>query len=73
MERARQNAYGSLEEQLRNLAAVNQQLQKETGTLANALKGGPQVRGRWGEMTLAARGGAGGHVGALRLYRTGKF
>ncbi len=52
MERVRQNAYGSLEEQLRNLASVNQQLQKEAGTLANALKGGPQVRGRWGEMTL---------------------
>ncbi len=52
MEKTRQNAYGSLEEQLRNLATVNQQLQKETGTLANTLKGGPQVRGRWGEMTL---------------------
>jgi len=52
MEKTRQSAYGSLEEQLRNLAMVNQQLQKETGTLANALKGGPAVRGRWGEMTL---------------------
>ncbi|MCL5005722.1 MAG: DNA recombination protein RmuC [Acidobacteria bacterium] len=52
MEKTRQSAYGSLEEQLRNLATLNQQLQKETGTLANALKGGPQVRGRWGEMTL---------------------
>ncbi len=52
MEKARQSAYGSLEEQLRNLATVNQQLQKETGTLANTLKGGPAVRGRWGEMTL---------------------
>jgi DNA recombination protein RmuC len=52
MEKSRQNAYGSLEEQLRTLASVNQQLQKDTGTLANALRGGPQVRGRWGEMTL---------------------
>jgi DNA recombination protein RmuC len=52
MEKARQNAYGSLEEQLRGLANTNQQLQKETGTLATALRGGPQVRGRWGEMTL---------------------
>jgi DNA recombination protein RmuC len=52
MERTRQNAYGGLEEQLRTLSVVNQQLQKETGTLATALKGGPQVRGRWGEMTL---------------------
>jgi DNA recombination protein RmuC len=52
MERTRQNAYGGLEEQLRSLSLTNQQLQKETGTLATALKGGPQVRGRWGEMTL---------------------
>lgn len=52
MERTRQSAYGSLEEQLRNLAGLSQQLQKDTGALANALKGGPQARGRWGEMTL---------------------
>lgn len=52
MERTRQSAYGSLEEQLRNLAGLSQQLQKDTGALANALKGGPQPRGRWGEMTL---------------------
>ena len=52
MERRRQSAYGSLEEQLRNLAGLSQQLQKDTGALANALKGGPQARGRWGEMTL---------------------
>ncbi|HEX5412249.1 MAG TPA: DNA recombination protein RmuC [Terriglobia bacterium] len=52
MEKVRQSAYGSLEEQLRSLATVNQQLQKETGMLTNTLKGGPAVRGRWGEMTL---------------------
>jgi DNA recombination protein RmuC len=52
MEKAREKAYGGLEEQLRSLSSINQQLQKETGSLANALKGGPQVRGRWGEMTL---------------------
>ena len=52
MEKTRQNAYGALDEQLRNLVTVNQQLQKETGTLTNTLKGGPAVRGRWGEMTL---------------------
>jgi DNA anti-recombination protein RmuC len=51
MERARQTAYGSLEEQLRALASTNQQLQKETGSLVTALRN-PQVRGRWGEMTL---------------------
>jgi DNA recombination protein RmuC len=52
MEKTRQSAYGALDEQLRTLAAANQQLQKETGSLAMALKGGPQVRGRWGELTL---------------------
>jgi DNA recombination protein RmuC len=52
MEKARQSAYGTLEEQLRNLAVTNQQLQEKTSTLAIALKGGSQARGRWGEMTL---------------------
>jgi len=52
MEKTRQSAYGTLEEQLRSLAATNQQLQEKTSTLAIALKGGSQARGRWGEMTL---------------------
>ena len=52
MEKARQNAYGTLDEQLRNLAATNQQLQEKTSTLAIVLRGGSQARGRWGEMTL---------------------
>jgi len=51
MERTRQSAYGTLEEQLRTLARTNQQLQRETGSLVSALRN-PQVRGRWGEMTL---------------------
>ncbi len=51
MEKSRQSAYGALDEQLRSLAVANQQLQKETGSLATALRA-PQVRGRWGEMTL---------------------
>ena len=44
IESTRQNAYGTLQEQLRSL-------QRETGNLATALRA-PQVRGRWGEMTL---------------------
>ncbi|HEY4741837.1 MAG TPA: DNA recombination protein RmuC [Candidatus Acidoferrales bacterium] len=51
LERTRQNAFGSLEEQLKSLASTNLKLQNETGGLANALRT-PQVRGRWGEMTL---------------------
>ena len=51
MEKSRQSAYGSLEEQLRKLASTSQDLQKETGSLAAALRT-PNVRGRWGEMTL---------------------
>jgi len=51
LERTRQSAFGSLEEQLKSLASTNLKLQNETGGLANALRT-PQVRGRWGEMTL---------------------
>ena len=52
MEKARQMAYGGLEGELKRLMAANESLQREAGQLAAALKGGSQVRGRWGEMTL---------------------
>lgn len=45
IEKGRQTAYGSLEELLRSLAS-------QTANLTTALKGLPQVRGRWGELTL---------------------
>jgi DNA recombination protein RmuC len=51
MENSRQSAYGSLNEQLKALTGTSVQLQKETGSLVTALRA-PQVRGRWGEMTL---------------------
>jgi DNA recombination protein RmuC len=44
LERARENAFGSLGEQLQTLA-------RETTTLSTALRS-PQARGRWGEVTL---------------------
>ncbi|HOW18095.1 MAG TPA: DNA recombination protein RmuC, partial [Phycisphaerae bacterium] len=51
LEESRQKAYGSLETQLQLLTSTQQQLQKETGNLVTALRT-PQVRGRWGEVTL---------------------
>ncbi|HHW43568.1 MAG TPA: DNA recombination protein RmuC [Desulfotomaculum sp.] len=51
MERVRQEAYGSLQKQLESLQQTQQLLQRETGNLVTALKS-PQVRGRWGEITL---------------------
>lgn len=43
--------YGSLGEQLRTVTSTTQSLQKATDNLGTALRN-PQVRGRWGELTL---------------------
>ena len=51
MESSRESAYGELRNQVQQLAATNRELQKETGTLVSTLKQ-PQVKGRWGELTL---------------------
>jgi len=51
MERVRQQAYGSLDTQVQALSVASEKLQRETGNLVTALRA-PQVRGRWGEMTL---------------------
>jgi DNA recombination protein RmuC len=52
IENSRQTAYGGLDTGLKSLMAANESLQREAAQLAAALKGGSQVRGRWGEMTL---------------------
>src|SRR5436190_267886 len=52
VEASRQDAYGTLKEQLRTLSATSDQLQRETGTLATALSRSSQARGRYGEVAL---------------------
>jgi DNA recombination protein RmuC len=51
LESARERAFGGLEQQLQTLAQGEAELRKETATLVSALRA-PQVRGRWGEITL---------------------
>ena len=51
LEKARQGAYRSLEQQIINLQQTHGKLQESTITLTQALKS-PTVRGRWGEIQL---------------------
>ena len=50
-ERARVEAYGGLQEQIRSLLTTTQSAQREASRLANALQS-PTVRGSWGESSL---------------------
>jgi DNA recombination protein RmuC len=51
IEISRGEAYASLKAHIQHLTESEQRLQKETGNLVTALRT-PQVRGRWGEVTL---------------------
>src|SRR5205823_12116668 len=51
LERERREAFATLRTQIETLAGGQAQLQRETRNLATALRR-PEVRGRWGELTL---------------------
>lgn len=51
LERERRDAFASLRTQIESLTGGQQQLSRETRNLVTALRR-PEVRGRWGEMTL---------------------
>lgn len=50
-EASRQDAYGELRTSVQQLLVTNKELRQETGSLVSSLRQ-PQVKGRWGELTL---------------------
>ncbi|RME69170.1 MAG: DNA recombination protein RmuC, partial [Alphaproteobacteria bacterium] len=52
LERARQEAYGALSNELKNVVATQSAVRAETSRLVNALRAAPKTRGRWGEQQL---------------------
>lgn len=51
MEKERRQAYGGITQYLKQMHEVQEHLRIQTSSLVNALRR-PEVRGRWGEMTL---------------------
>lgn len=52
IEKARSEAYGSLTQELKSVAAAQQEVRAETSKLVTALRAQPKTRGRWGEQQL---------------------
>lgn len=67
MEKERQEAFGSIASHLKHMAEGQQQLEAETRNLVNALRR-PEVRGRWGELTLKRLAELAGMVDRCDFY-----
>lgn len=52
IEKARQEGYGQLTSELRNVVQLQGAVRTETSKLVNALRAAPKTRGRWGEHQL---------------------
>jgi len=52
IEKARNEAYGTLSNELKTVIATQQEVRTETARLVTALRAQPKTRGRWGEQQL---------------------